>query len=201
MSPAKCKWIGRWRFVLSQLVASTEQLPQFTRDAWGCESRGLGSTWPFLWATRWEQEGLRAAGLHVMTTNGTLLYEPHTVQIDMRQWRGHFGTLTPFTSACQQAERVAPLGEPLPATVPQAAAAKVVQACAGVPLDALGLRLMPLDANGHPIDWAQGITNGWRFGEHAALELLEALLARTPEHYEKNRHLVRRMHHHATRFH
>jgi len=144
------------------------------------------------WAAGGAQEGLRAAGLNVVAgLNGTLLYEPHTVQIDMKQWRGHFGTLTPFTSACQHAERIAPLGEPLPATVPQAAAAEAVAACAGVSLDALGLRCMPLDAKGDPIEWAEGITNGWRFGEQAALELLEALLARTPEHYEGNRHLVR----------
>jgi deoxyribodipyrimidine photolyase len=55
------------------------------------------------------QEGLRAAGLRVESFSGTLLHEPHTVQINMKQWRGHFGTLTPFTSACQHAERVSPV--------------------------------------------------------------------------------------------
>lgn len=41
-------------------------------------------------------DALAVQGYQVHTFNAALLREPWDVKIDMRQWAGHFGTLTPF---------------------------------------------------------------------------------------------------------
>jgi hypothetical protein len=41
--------------------------------------------------------------------SGFLLREPQTVTLDMKQWVGHYGTLTPFARAC---ERLGPVPQP-----------------------------------------------------------------------------------------
>lgn len=42
------------------------------------------------------QRGLEAAGLRTVRHATYLLHEPADVRLDMGQWCGHFGTLTPF---------------------------------------------------------------------------------------------------------
>ena len=41
-------------------------------------------------------QGLQAAGIAAVGHEGHLLYEPQGVRINMREWKGHFGTLMPF---------------------------------------------------------------------------------------------------------
>ena len=41
-------------------------------------------------------QGLQAAGIAAVGHEGHLLYEPQGVRVNMREWKGHFGTLMPF---------------------------------------------------------------------------------------------------------
>lgn len=137
------------------------------------------------------QAGLVDSGLKVLTFNGLLLHEPWRVQLDMSGWRGHFGTLTPFHHACKQSGAAeASLLQPGGAKMPCAPSGATVQACRGVPLDALGLVRLPVRGDGTLVDWAEGIRGAWEFGEEAALRIFRGFCATGLPKYESKRQLV-----------
>ena len=41
--------------------------------------------------------------VQVLWHEALLLHQPQNISVDMSKWRGHFGTLTPFYAACEQA--------------------------------------------------------------------------------------------------
>ena len=52
-------------------------------------------------------QGLEAAGIIAVGHEGHLLYEPQGVRVNMREWKGHFGTLMPFLKCAPACDRLA----------------------------------------------------------------------------------------------
>jgi len=129
---------------------------------------------------------LKAAGLRFRTLQTFLLHDIGNVRIDLSVYRGHFGTLTPFHTACRG------LGEPpKPIAVPRSLQRPRVEA-ASDGLKALQLARMPVRSDGSFVDWGAPILAAWDISEEAALATLQRFLAPGGGffRYEKSRNLA-----------
>ena len=130
---------------------------------------------------------LGEVGVKLVALNSFLLHDVEEIRVDMTEWRGHFGTLTPFLTACHMRTVPHPLPPPSAFRLPRAQVA--LQGCS---LDKLGLARMPIRGDGSVKDWASPILSSWQISESAALETLRSFLAKGGGmgRYETERHLA-----------
>ena len=114
---------------------------------------------------------LRDAGLEAESHNGSLLFEPWTVQTG---GGGPYRVFTPFWRNCQTRLDAVPPPAPPPPAIPLPASAP-----AGEPIDALGL--LPR------IRWDAGLAGAWTPGERGALARLDAFVAEAIDGYADGR--------------
>lgn len=120
--------------------------------------------------------------------NSFLLNDVEGIRIDMKEHRGHFGTLVPFLFACNKQPQP-PKPQDAPATVPKAETDGL--AC-NIGLGALGLCRLPIRKDGSVLDWTAPILKAWEITEEAGYSALRAFLAQGGglSKYEADRHLA-----------
>jgi deoxyribodipyrimidine photolyase len=132
--------------------------------------------------------GMEAQHVKIRTFNSFLLNDVDNIQIDMREHRGHFGTLVPFLFACNaQSQPSRPQGAP--STLPRA---DIEELGCNVGLHGLGLCRLPVRKDGSVVNWAAPIVKAWEITEEAAYSALRACLAEGGglSKYESDRHLA-----------
>mmetsp|Transcript_15886 Transcript_15886/g.29027 ORF Transcript_15886/g.29027 Transcript_15886/m.29027 type:complete len:737 (-) Transcript_15886:52-2262(-) len=129
---------------------------------------------------------LDAVGVKLRKFQSFLLYNIEDIRVDMTSWRGHFGTLTPFHSACQSAGQ-----PPKPVATPHSLHPGKRQLFTEG-LSALGFARMPVREDGSTVDWGAPILEAWSICEEVALAMLHRFLAPGGgfSRYEKERHLA-----------
>lgn len=134
---------------------------------------------------RWSME---AQQIRFRTFNSFLLNDVDRVRIDMKERRGHFGTLVPFLFACN-AQPQPPKPQAAPASLPGLDGDKLE---CDVGLCGLGLCRLPIRKDGSLVNWADPIVKAWDITEEAGYSALRAFLAEGGglSKYESDRHLA-----------
>merc|ERR1712032_1672084 len=120
--------------------------------------------------------------------NSYLLNDIDEIRLDMREHRGHFGTLVPFLFACNS--------QPAPRKPEQEPATLVrgqsITVSANVGLAELGICKLPIRRDGCTVDWGASIVKSWQISEEGAREALSRFLAEGGglSKYESERHLA-----------
>mmetsp|Transcript_10996 Transcript_10996/g.25117 ORF Transcript_10996/g.25117 Transcript_10996/m.25117 type:complete len:773 (+) Transcript_10996:196-2514(+) len=137
-------------------------------------------------ADRSAAAALQAVGVKLQRFQSFLLYNIEDIRVDMSSWRGHFGTLTPFHSACSACGQ-----PPKPVQAPNHLTAGSLN-IGSVALSSLGFARMPVRKDGTVVDWGSPILDAWSISEDAALSTLRQFLQRGGgfSRYEKERHLA-----------
>jgi len=127
---------------------------------------------------------LQDVGIKLRLFNSFLLYDIKQIRIDLGNYRGHFGTLTPFHHACM-AQRV---DKPMPE--PQTLPAPELLRDDG--LGSLQFTSMPIKADGTVLNWGSPILENWNISESAAIEILRWFLSPSGglRRYEQGRQLA-----------
>ncbi|GAX80053.1 hypothetical protein CEUSTIGMA_g7492.t1 [Chlamydomonas eustigma] len=145
-------------------------------------------------ADRRVEQALANSGFTVRSFNALLIREPWDIRIDLSargaggKPAGHFGTLTPFSKAC---ERLGPTPQPLstPKQIP-VASQHPSDSCNGLSLEQLELYTPALSQDGSKIDWGAPLREAWRVEEAEALLMLDTFLAQGLGRYEEERGFV-----------
>ena len=142
---------------------------------------------PWFWERdRFVDEVLTDAGIQTSQHNAVVLFEPELAKPDERPecLRLGFGSVGFFLSACQL---LGDVPAPLPTVEGQLLPAPAAGPPASLPLDVLGLAVLPRDSRGGVIDWAAGIREHWVFGEAGATAALDRFLAEGVFHVRRKR--------------
>ncbi len=113
-------------------------------------------------------EALQSDGIHVETSNASLLYDPESIK---NKTGKPYRVFTPFWKTCAPAEPHVTKNPPSiiwESNLPES-----------IELNSLGLE--------PSIDWAEGLRNSWKPGEEGAWSLFEGFMDRALEHYIENR--------------
>jgi deoxyribodipyrimidine photolyase len=134
------------------------------------------------------QHGVEADHVKFQSFNSFLLNDVDSIRIDMKERRGHFGTLVPFLFACN-AQPQPPKPQGAPATLPRA---DIEEVSCNVGLHGLGLCRLPVRKDGSVLNWAAPIVKEWKITEEAGYAALRAFLALGGglSKYEADRHLA-----------
>lgn len=127
---------------------------------------------------------LESAGIKLRTFDSFLLYDIKQVKIDLGTYRGHFGTLTPFHSACFNQP---PVGKPVPEPSQLPAPRQLLRDDG---LETLGFAEMPQKPDKTVLNWGIPILESWDISESAALQILRRFLADGLRRYEAGRQLA-----------
>ncbi|XP_076449244.1 deoxyribodipyrimidine photo-lyase-like [Babylonia areolata] len=124
---------------------------------------------------------LKSQGLEVHRFDSYLLYEPSSVDIESRGYRG-FGSVLHFMQCCQLSPNTQVIGVPVdkPACLPTCASMPDSQ-----PLEELGLARLPRRQDGTIIDWARVIRESWDFSEDGAWNAMDLFVDEGIRNYEK----------------
>ena len=135
----------------------------------------------------------KAHGIRSRGFNTYLLHEPSSVAIDMRKWKGHFGTLMPFYTACKALPGGCAPAFPVPVEMPvrDESVARDRGWSLGAPSNSFRGFLFPEGG------WVKMLVDSWSaegdgvsghaFGEVRALQMLAAFVEHKMKRYESSR--------------
>ncbi|QDZ19871.1 cryptochrome photoreceptor [Chloropicon primus] len=143
----------------------------------------------------------RLHGLRSKAFSTFLLHDPEAVAIDMRRWKGHFGTLTPFHFACKQ-QRKELKTFPVPASMRIGEASVALEKAWTLENDSNGFEVFlstgvrdgdDAALSSSESSWVDKLVQNWFdgstecFGEVHALKLLDEFIQHKMNKYESSR--------------